>query len=1166
MSGLELTASQREVLAFQDNLCVLAGAGSGKTLTLVELVLKLLAEGLDLSRILALTYTEKAAREMRDRVRLALNERINQAREKERGFWVRQRRLLDRATISTIHSFCLQILRQYGLEAGVDPGFKIIEEDRDFLSDARRDILLDRLQKKDQDLLDLIDWFPWISQGRRQGLDRLTSDIAQYSRTYGREVRIGEGETGSIAPILDDLNKAAGLVFDLAEAGKLNMEKAYAQKAMAFAEKVREITGTSQGEEEMLPDLAGLGDYLAGGWFAAKPARDLAVKALEEIQAEIDRRLSQPIKEKLKTLAKTMDRAVSEAKERRGILDFDDLLLETRRLLAEKPDVRRSLKERYPIILVDEFQDTNRLQADILAYLAEPEGDEAAYPADTPAAEILARASKRLVIFGDPKQSIYRFRGAEVSVFQRFRWSMEEEAVGRGVIPLNKNFRSKRQLIDLYNEFFQRMMPGREDYAASYEQADYQYYHRRSSSPGPAALILNTPSGSSQAEERKLEAQALAKYIQEILSDGKGVRVGEDGRIPQEKDVAVLLRRFTHLKEYERTFQEAGLDYYTVRGRGFYQCTEVWDLINLLFYLTDFNDGPSLLGVLRSPLVGLSDDQITRLAWAGSNRPDLLAFFGPNPKPFPPDPEFAEAARASKWLAELIAMAGVAFPAEIVERAVEDRDYLAVLAAQPQGEQKAANVQRFIETSRNLPYEALYSPHELAGFLRARLMDTQDDPEAQVSREEEDSIQIMTIHQAKGLEFPVVLVPDAGASPRLNAGRILFGDDDLLAISFKDPDTGKTRKPGDYLRLNAEHRQREMAEHVRLLYVAATRAEDHLVFSGSLESMKKDSWLVSLAEFQSERPDLLGLEEPVESGISEPELSLPEADLTENLPEPGPEAGRIVRRVFDRPQVQARTVTVNVTGLAQYLTCPRRYYLENVLGLTDNGTGGAGEGPSQDPRIKGTVFHYLMETVDLGAPFDLEMQTRYARQRAAEEGLDLDPSASEDLAGRVLEFLESPWGKDLLKAQAAKRLVRRESNIWLRIEPSLILTGEMDLFYVRPDGLARVIDYKYSAVKETGRYESQLKTYALALVKAGLSGRLEAGLYYSIPGGSGELLEIPLKDNWMEEWESVLSRAAQDLIQITSPEAEAPLPITPCPDPTCGLSYTCRKEALPHSI
>ncbi|MDY6852338.1 MAG: 3'-5' exonuclease, partial [Thermodesulfobacteriota bacterium] len=779
-------------------------------------------------------------------------------------------------------------------------------------------------------------------------------------------------------------------------------------------------------------------------------------------------------------LAGKLDQASAQAKEGRVVLDFDDLLLKTRNLLAQNPEVRARLKQRFRVVLVDEFQDTNRLQADILAYLLEPDGQTALLQPDESALDTLERAPRRLIVFGDPKQSIYRFRGAEVSVFQGLKDSLtnpDRKGAGR-VISLKENFRSQKKLIDFYNAFFPEVMPKGPGFAAEYGPGDSQVHRRRNIGAGPGAGILEYEPGRNEAETREIEAQALALYIKRLLAGLGNVLVTDQARRPEAGDLAVLLRRFTHLRVYEQAFRQAGLPFYTVRGKGFYQCPEVWDLISLLFFLADPNRLPALLGVLRSPLMGLSGETLTRLVRPDGNRVDLADYFRSQPPPWPsglPDDQLSALNKAQEVLFRLSKEAGRAFSVELIETAVEKTDYLAVLLAQSQGDRKAANVQRFIEITRQIPAQALYAPGETARFLEARLADSQDDPEAQTTLEGAKAIRIMTIHQAKGLEFPVVFVPDAGHRPNPRHKAMLFGADDRFDLTFRDPEMGEMRTPIDYKLFKDENLEQERAENARLLYVAATRAQDHLIFSGEIKTKNdKLSWLAWLTEFAGQRPDLIHIISADEMAEEEPEPGPEPQKGLIDPPRPGCKAREILSRVLERELPRPRNLSLNVTGLSQYLTCPRWFYLEQVLGLPGRPEAElvSEQSLGLDQRQKGIVFHHLLETMDLGSPLDMNSLIDAAGQKALAEGWPAQAGQAEELSRLAWQFTKSPWGREL--ARSRDGWVKRELPLWLKINPAkpdragLTITGVIDLVYVTPEGLARIVDYKYTAKAEAG--------------------------------------------------------------------------------------------------
>ena len=1178
------TPAQKQILAMPVNLCVLAGAGSGKTMTLVELVIRYLDGELspesdpDLRRVLALTYTEKAAREMRDRIRISLNDRIKTTPPNRKGFWERQRGLLDRAQIGTIHGFCSKVIRQHGPLIGVDPDFSIIEDEKDFHNDLRRNTLLNWIKEESEDLLGLLDHYAWISVGRGRGLDRILAAVYGHGRTFGRKALPAESVEIPIQEQLVRLHESAELIDRMLDADEFPRDKGYVQKLIQFARYVHQ-TDFSDAPRDPAPFLAQLAQVVKGNWYRAKPAKEIALTAVQALTAETSRRLALPVYARISQLARDMEKVEAREKERLGLLDFDDLLLETRELLANHPFVRQRYKERFDLVLVDEFQDTNRLQADLVAYLVEKLGAETIPgPGESPVGH-LEPEPRKLVVFGDPKQSIYRFRGAEVAVFDRFKQYLTEDGQAR-MIPLDTNFRSQKRLVDFFNAFFSGIMEKTRPFESEYGEHDRQRRYRQDQGPGPGAVLLVAPKGRNASESRGLEAAALASYIREIVSGRVEINIGDGKGRAQAADIAVLLRRFTHLKAYERAFQNLGLPYYTVRGRGFYQCPEVWDLINLLLYLMNPDRTPSLLGVLRSPLFGLTDDLITRLVWpepmAGPVEPDDLLFPGARRRiSHLPAEESDQVQRSLDIIARLKSRSERAFPAELVESAVEETDYLAVLIALDQGRQKVANVKRFIEIMRDLPQSSQASPTGLTDFLEARLEDTGDDPEALVA-DDTGAVRIMTIHQAKGLQFPVVFVPDCGQSRRAGAnGPVLFGPDDRFALRFTHPDTRERCEGPAFQEFLEEERARENAEHQRLLYVAATRAQDHLVFSGTEDSGKPGTWLHDLEAFAEVNQNLLaGISEP---GPGAPVTVPPNASLSDQdplfagntagpLPEPGTRAREIMTGCLDRRTPRPDRLTLSVTGLSQYLDCPRRFYLESVLGLPAiSALPGEENGQAShiSPREMGNIFHGLMERLDLDhIPSGKQLQ-RIIEDEAAHQGVQELPGEHHvnSLAAGMNHFLSSPWGADMLKAHGQGGILLREAPVLLKLEagdgaPALALTGEIDLFYIVPDGPARIIDYKFAPPGHTRRYQAQLKTYALALSRIGLSRKLEAGLFFVEPG-QGTPAPLELESGWMVAFEAQLRAAAQEIARMSGRGGEGPAVRRPCPDPGCGLAYMC---------
>lgn len=1189
------TEKQLQVLEFTSNTCVLAGAGSGKTMTLVELVMRLLegkiagwGKGVDITEVLALTYTEKAAREMRERIRNALNNKIKLDTVEKRPYWQRQRRKLDRAQITTIHSFCLNLLRRRSIEASIDTDFRILDQNRDFNQEVRRDILLNWIHEEKGELSELMDYFPWFSRGRAQGIDAILNMVTDHRRTYGCEVTPAEDKPRPVDDYIDQLVQAAGIVDNMIASGEIPEDKKYFDLVRAFSEGVRRLV-VGKSSDEVLEHIDSIRSLIKGNWFKAKEAKNKAVSALDVLSAEYDKRISLPIKEKILSLSRQMEDAFEERKRNGGFLDFDDLLLKTKELLLTNKSIRNEWKEKYKIILVDEFQDANRLQADILALLLEPleeEKDpaEIKYPIDD-----LKRENRKLVFFGDPKQSIYRFRGAEVSVFNRlkasFAGSEEHDAAkpasGR-IVSLDTNFRSQKKLVDFFNYFFPSVMPGGPAYVCSFQEEDIQYSFRKSHTAGPAARLVLTGAGKDAVETRKNEAEKIADYIGWLINRAEPLSVGDDGRRCEYGDVAVLLRRFTHLKSYEIALQNAGIPFYTVRGQGFYQCPEVWHLVNALLYLSDRNNGRALFGALRSPLFCINDETLTLLTWPGTDgiKRKLTDFFNGSKEmrlEGITDAQAASLTRARILLERLSRDARRATPAELVEELIEYTQYLPVLFSMEQGEQHAANVKKFIEIIRNLPMTALCAQAETARYLIARLEDSQDDPEAQNMSEDANAVQIMTVHQAKGLQFPIVIVPDCGQPVRRKTVPVLFGPEDRFAIRFKDPDANVKREPSDYLSFKEEENEREKAEYVRLLYVAATRAQDHLAFFGSMPGDVDDSastkinesWASWLNDFSRNRPELLASGD-VDAAYERTAVACgwkPDVEPLKPLHEHDDDRTRIVNRIFRSEKPVPKTITINATNLTKYMTCPRLYYLENILGMPRKSVTGDHEddGNGLSPRDKGNIFHFILETLDFSKNVGFQYVKEHAARRAAAERIASREEELDEITGKVLNFLNTDWGRGLCAAAANGGLIQRECPMWMKIgsddpvAPALVVTGEIDLFYSLPSGLSRLIDYKYALPSEAARYEPQVLSYALALKRSGLSSELEAGLYFA-GGESGRQERVMLTGNWASEFEMKLKRMAEDLSKMNSDEYESVVKYN-AESPACvecALDYACK--------
>ncbi|MGZ3408563.1 MAG: UvrD-helicase domain-containing protein, partial [Polyangia bacterium] len=533
-------------------------------------------------------------------------------------------------------------------------------------------------------------------------------------------------------------------------------------------------------------------------------------------------------------------------KKRAGVVDFSDLLTMARDLLRDDAAVRASVRARFDAVLVDEFQDTNPVQAELVRLVGgrQPDDDGA-----------------RLFVVGDRKQSIYEFRGADVAVFAR----AAEELVARGGAEelLTQSRRSAPSLLALTNALFARALDG-------YEPAKDDLSPFRTDAPATAGAELIRVAPGPSAECRLREARAVARRIAELRAGGR--RLGE---------IAILLRRFTHLYDYLDALRAVALPYFVVRGRGFFAAQEVRDLASALSVIDDPDDLLSLVALLRSPIVGVSDETVARLSLAGQLRTRVLLDVATAlPETLAPaERDGLERFRAR--FRELRLTADRLGPAACAQAIVDDGDLVAVLASTPDGEQRVANLMRLVEKARE--FEARGGDlRAFANWLRraAAPGGEAQAAEAQVADERDDVVRVMTVHQAKGLEFPVVFVPACGGLERSDHAPIVYDADQGLGLRLRDERSPLRVHSTASKRVADVRKARQAAESLRVFYVAATRARDLVVFSGEPLRAHQVCWrqhLDALVGDERTRPllrvvdgDALPAPAPVEPRTDEP--------------------------------------------------------------------------------------------------------------------------------------------------------------------------------------------------------------------------------------------------------------------------------------------------------
>jgi ATP-dependent helicase/nuclease subunit A len=845
-------------------LLVDAGAGSGKTWVLVERFIHLLEQHPDwpLESILAVTFTEKATREMRSRIRRAVEQRATASVGDSQ--WINRRRQLEYLHVSTIHGLCAHILRENAIAAGIDPRFGVLEEqDADFLKEQAIQETISELVENDSPALNLL-----VSSNVRDLKDEMSSLLAKrgtvhilFEQLPGEQTLL-EKWAESITEMRvhqwqEQLHQTPGFQAAMDNLADLPISDPDDKLAPAVECAMKGIALAAAGEDSEAVE-EWLRINLSGGkrdnWGGAERLAEIKeyLKSLKAVATKLEKsgftqrfgeadqaaaRSLQLWKQLWEWLNQTYDRL----KDDRQVLDFDDLELLTARLLRLEPRAERleAFLAGINHLMVDEFQDTNNVQRDIIFSLAH------------------AQDGGRLFLVGDAKQSIYRFRQAQVSIFNQTIQAILT-TTGCDPLPLSRSFRTHRLLVKALNHLFERILQPQYAQAADFEARPGPLSAQRESPPAPAStpapieLILlpdNDDLGEtlSAQDGRLLEAQLLAQRILELEREGYPVWDNDTGdyRPMHFSDAAVLFRATTNFPLYEEEFKKAGLPYLTVSGRGYYDRPEVQDLIALLTCLHNPGDDLNLAAALRSPLFSLNDESLYRLRWHADSPPERYAAALGSP---PPTDQEEQVRFAAQVLDELWGMAGRVPIWWLLRVALDRTGYEAALLLEDQdqggGTRQLGNVSKFLELTRK------WGGTSPSDFLR-RLQDLRArearEGEALGSAPESGAVQLMSIHAAKGLEFPVVFVADLGRSRRSGFGSPRILHDPAFGLVCKQRDqNGDWHKPVSYLWGEWLDEKMEAAEDKRLLYVACTRAAELLILSG--KTSRSSSWLMDILD------------------------------------------------------------------------------------------------------------------------------------------------------------------------------------------------------------------------------------------------------------------------------------------------------------------------------
>ena len=1109
-------ARERAATVMDRNLVVTAGAGTGKTTLLVDRLTHLLfrsPDPLPIGEIVALTFTNKAANEMKVRLRERLNLWLSldpanaptgssTRREWEQMMDVLARyvlakpqlndlaskamRELEKSQIGTIHSFAAHLLRLYPRECGVDPAF--VEDDGTQFNEH-----LDR------------EWALWLDEElgpggtnhpvwrEALGLLRL-DDIKNLATQLSNE----------LIPLDEAARHVRHETTPLPPGIRVWLESlaAHAVRLRKDRPKVTTIERMLEAAADFLRDLAG-GRLMSReaeddlGFDRRVPCRTKAwtreeyreAKALLRTAWTLAHLDAGPLPAFLPCLigfAETCRRRFIE----RGLVSYDGLLARSRDLLRDYPAIRRALKAQFNALLVDEFQDTDPVQYELILYLAEAEGEEARHWQD------LRLEPGKLFIVGDPKQSIYAFRRADIQAYDAV---VDDLVLVQGDREtLETNFRSHDRVLAPINACFARLFPNTP--VKGLQPRNEPLVVANSSLPplpgeGVEIRLVRPESEEADADTAtRCEAEAVARWLREEVFDRQEIRETDATVKIKPRHVAILFRTLTHGRDYLEALRRYEIPYLTEGEKHFYARQEVIDAVNLLRATADPHDQIALVGVLRAPLGGLTDRDLERLARAGKLDYRL-----------DPEPEVGAAVRIYALLRDLQVRLPRIPVVEAMEEIFSATPLMELAAASVDGEQAVANLRKLRTLVVDMAARADVSWHSLIRSLTDRVADPPDEAESPLAEEgvenenHDGAVRVLSIHKAKGLEFPLVILAGMHRGKDRRQDRVFVKHDWASGLVGIRAGAAQTLA-GIYI--DAKLAEREQAEQRRVLYVAMTRARRRLILSAGIPSNTRrlgDSFLALLAEG-------FGVDLLEQSGgtLTVKDQEIPLAVI------PGREVP-LTRSGYESKWVESAEDSTTQQGRWEERTqrwrdattairfhTPGRLMAKTETGLAVSSDSGSAD-DTERARDLGILIHRILEPWDFaGGPGQLDACLEMA-------GAGMPPELR-CAAGDILStFLASDLYTELQSATIIGREVpflmpwtapdSRHSSLVTRHPVLSVMEGVIDLIY-ELDGQFWIADYKTDRFigkqenrdaevrTRAERYRTQLGVYREAVEKA----------------------------------------------------------------------------------
>lgn len=1107
MSNNYTPAQELAIKTIDANVSVSAGAGSGKTRVLVERFREIVEEQkANADEILAITFTKKAAKEMKERVRSTFLAKVLDSCGAEKTFWQEQLTYLDRAQITTLDSLSGKVLRENPVEAQLDPNYALKEEYEmtDFKQEMIEKFLVTGIQQQDAALMALLECYGHNKlSGALESLQGILPGIlAEGNLTKAYKCSPAYKQSVQAELVATAQNLIAGV--DKAT-GKT------AAKIIQLEAHVDELSEAIYGES--LSEVAAL----IPGNLVCKALTD-EILAFKEAYAayilSITDSYACVLAGQWESVLKSFAAFYHQAQVEKEYYDFAFVASKAVEVLENFPSILQKYRQKYKYIMVDEFQDTNTEQKRLVYLLAGGYN----YKLD----------DKRLFVVGDGKQSIYRFRGAVVRVFKEVRDDIAATK-GKNII-MADNFRSTPQVMDACNCLFGYLLGN--DANADVVAQDLTAH--REAGPKPEMFVLESRTSDNKIN-RQAEARLIAQRIKDVVEADPDLHYG---------DVAILVSVIGSANVFVEALGQLGIGVALTDAKGFYEKQEIVDCYNLFTFCLNQRKDLPLLGLLRSPFFAVDDKALD----------ELLAVKGEHTLwETMADSTQAAVRGAYATLEKLVTVANNLSLTELWNAMYEVLQVEVTLLGQEQGKEKLANVDKLRSMAADL---TMKSSGSLEDFVQQLTILREADARAEAANvtKGENAVNIMTIHKSKGLEFPVVVLPslDHGSKNDTALYRFCPG----IGFGIKANIGFEERESSVYTAANEQIKKLEDEEKIRRLYVAMTRAEKYLILSTikritinkkGEESARVSGWFGAIEEVftNPEHEELMSwhtcrVEEvlPLESISAEAKQISVSQETYERI-EPVAGYSEIAPMIF------------SASALQEYDLCPRRFFYNHIAKMPRLEEEVLGDKTTAvSAKILGLIVHRALE-LQQEIPLPIALERAVKEQEASEQ----QKAKLQAVAATMLaNYCQSPLYKEL---QGVPQEAEKEFTLELLALPEgkISFTGSIDCLLKYADGTLGIVDFKTGRAPVDGEekqgYSRQLVIYALAAEKIYGQKVKQAQLHF-------------LQNN--SAWQLPINRAEEEeklktlMSALLTKKSEQDFAVLPTHCAYCSYKYFCKQK------